>query len=123
MSRRYLIEQYIEGWKDSNLEIITKCLSSDCVITESHGPVYKGINQIREWVSTWTQVGIVKKWDIINYYEYDDNIFFEWDFLCVINGQSHDFLGASIVKITQDKISEIREYRMTGKPHSAAQKE
>jgi len=37
----------------------------------------------------------------------------EWDFACISSKKEYAFLGASIVKFSEQKISFLNEYRMT----------
>jgi ketosteroid isomerase-like protein len=67
-----LIHLYIDGWKENNEEKIISVLSDDCIIIESHGPRYKGKQQVRDWVTVWKEMkGKVLSWDIVSFY-YDE---------------------------------------------------
>ena len=79
-----LIELYVEGWKDNDIDKILTTLNDDCIIIESHGPSF--------------------------YYDSDVAIF-EWNFECVVNNENYKLSGVSVVEFKGDKISEIREYR------------
>ena len=111
-----LIRLYIEGWKQNNLKMIISALKEDCIVIESHGPTYHGINDIKKWFNFWTEAGSkVLKWNIISLFfcEKEQVAFCEWDFSCLSNETQYDLPGISIVKFSDQKISFIHEYRMT----------
>ncbi len=45
---RKLIQQYVDGWKENNLNKIISCLTSDCTVIESHGPTYYSVEDIKK---------------------------------------------------------------------------
>jgi hypothetical protein len=48
-----LILNYVDGWKQNNLQLIKECLTDDCIIIESHGPQYQGISDVERWFKLW----------------------------------------------------------------------
>ena len=60
-----LIRQYVEGWRKGDAAMILASVNADCVIVESHGPTYRGKDQIARWVDTWFGAGgEVLLWEI-----------------------------------------------------------
>lgn len=117
---RELVEQYIDGWKENNVEKIIKPLAHDCVIIESHGTTYHGIEQVRQWLNLWKQEqGRVNRWDITEFYFLEEEriAFVEWDFVCTASGKDYALLGISVVKFSGEKIVFMHEYRMTKNPY------
>lgn len=115
-----LIQQYVDGWKQNNIELIKNSLDSDCIIIESHGPTYHGISEVEKWFELWRQAdGQVVKWDITSFYccENKTTAFFQWDFACVAKQVKYELLGMSLVVVTNNKISRIHEYCMTHQPY------
>lgn len=111
-----LIQQYINGWKQNNLPMITSSLDENCLIIESHGPTYHGIPDIEHWFKFWLEAqSQVKKWDItsFSFWEKESTAFVEWDFSCLSDEIEYSFSGISIIKFNGEKISFIHEYRMT----------
>lgn len=111
-----LVQQYILGWKQNNLNLITSCLSEDCIVVESHGPTYHGIRDMEQWFKLWLEAkSEILKWDILSFSfcEREQIAFCEWDFTCVSNDVKYSFLGISVVKFSDHKIIFIHEYRMT----------
>lgn len=118
---KQLVERYVDGWRENNIEKIVSLLDNDCVIIESHGPTYHGVGQVRKWFDHWIEEkGRVIRWDIASFYflEKENTAFFEWDFACNVAGKEHKLLGISIAKFSGDKISFLHEYRMTKDPYS-----
>lgn len=115
---RTLVQQYIDGWKEGSIEKIIALLHEDCVIIESHGPRYRGVDQVRKWFEYWVrEKGKVLRWNITSFYFVENTAFFEWDFACNVSGKDHELLGISIVKFSENKISFLHEYRMTKTPY------
>jgi hypothetical protein len=111
-----LVQQYITGWKQNNLQLITSCLAENCIVIESHGPVYHGINDIEQWFKLWLEAkSTVLKWDILSlsFCEKKQTVFCEWDFACVSNNIKYTLSGISVVRFAEQKIVFIHEYRMT----------
>ena len=109
-----LVQKYVDGWKDGDSTKITAPLSSDCIVIESHGPRYNGVEEVKKWFQNWRQNGVVLKWNVTSFYflEKENTAFFEWDFACKTTEKDHEFLGISVVQFSEDKISFIHEYRM-----------
>src|SRR3989338_5876426 len=84
-----LIQQYIDGWKQNNLTIITSWLAANSKIT---------------------------KWNILSFYFCNEKktAFVEWDFSCISNNIEYLIpAGISVVRFVEQKIAFIHEYRMT----------
>jgi len=109
-----LIRQYVEGWRKGDAAMILASVNADCVIVESHGPSYRGKDQIARWVDTWFGAGgEVLLWEIRSLEVLGDAGFFEWSFACKWLGERYDFEGASVVRFKETLISNIREYATT----------
>jgi len=111
-----LVRQYISGWKQNDLHLITSCLAENCVVIESHGPVYNGIRDIEKWFKLWVEAkSAISKWDILSFTfnEKEQTAFCEWDFVCISNNTQYALSGISVVKFLNHKINFIHEYRMT----------
>ncbi|HSX43967.1 MAG TPA: nuclear transport factor 2 family protein [Candidatus Saccharimonadales bacterium] len=110
---RQLIDSYVEGWVNNHSSRILGSLSDDCFITESHGPTYRGLEEVKRWIKEWHHTGVVDKWEIDSFFFAKDTAFFEWSFACTIGGKTASIDGASVVQFEDDKIYHIHEYRMT----------
>lgn len=61
-----LIQQYMDGWKHNDLDRIVSCLVKDCIVIESHEPMYDGVNDIEKWFKFWEMANSkILKWQII----------------------------------------------------------
>jgi hypothetical protein len=113
-SANQLIVTYVEGWKLGDREKILSTLDPTCVIIESYGPTYRGKEMIGRWIDSWFAPGnIVNRWDITSLSVTDEVCFFEWFFECTYAGNRSGFEGASLARVSQGKISFLREYAMT----------
>jgi hypothetical protein len=45
-----LVGGYVEGWKAADSDLILDTLEPDCVVIESHGPTYRGRDQVKRWI-------------------------------------------------------------------------
>ncbi|MHB8059633.1 MAG: nuclear transport factor 2 family protein, partial [Gaiellaceae bacterium] len=60
-----LIRQYVESWREGDAAKILGTVTEDCVISESHGPTYRGKDQVVRWVDAWFGAGgDVLAWEI-----------------------------------------------------------
>lgn len=113
---RGLIQVYIDGWKQNSLSQIISPLSKDCLIVESHGSTYRGMDEVKHWVASWIEAhSKVLYWDLRSFYfsENAKTAFCEWDFACMINHKDCVLAGASVIRFSGDQIITIHEYRMT----------
>lgn len=116
MNPKTLIQQYVNGWREKDLKKILQPLAKDCVVIESHGPTYRGKDDVKKWFHFWlSEKGKVLKWEILSffYFEKESTAFFEWDFVCNVRGKKYHLPGISLIKFKKGKISFIHEYRMT----------
>lgn len=108
------IRDYEEGWKEGDPVAILRTLSPYCVVIESHGPTYRGKNQVNRWIQSWLAEGnTVDRRDITSLVVCDDVCACEWVFSCTVRGKQRCFEGASIAQLDGSGITSLREYRMT----------
>lgn len=115
-----LITAYVEGWKINAPAQIIDTLAPDCIIIESHGPTYRGLDVTTQWIESWLGAGnTVDRWDITSFCfdEIEQVAVFEWEFVCTADGMHYKIDGISIVEFEDDKIIGLREYRMTEPPY------
>jgi SnoaL-like domain len=109
-----IIHAYVEGWKAGDRAKILSTLDPKCVIIESYGPTYRGIEMVGRWIDSWHAPGNrVNRWDVTSLYLADEICFFEWVFECTYAGERSEFEGASIASLCAEKIVWLREYAMT----------
>lgn len=109
-----LVYTYAEGWITGDREKILGTLDPQCVIIESHGPTYRGIEMVGRWIDSWIAPGnTVNRWDVTSLYVADEACFFEWVFEYTYMGNRTEFEGASLARFRNGKIVFLREYAMT----------
>lgn len=112
---KQLVETYIYGWRDHDMEKILDVLADDCVIVESHGPRYNGKEKVQMWIEDWIDEGSnVLKWEISKIYYAGDEAFCEWSFASETDEMIDEFEGITIFHFdSKGKIKKLREYRTT----------
>lgn len=110
-----LIRLYVDGWKENDVKKIIRPLAEDCLIIESHGPTYKGIEDVKEWVASWVKEKYkVDKWEVGSFYFIDNTAIFEWIFEFSSDKEGKRMIeGITIAQFKNDKIAYLREYRTT----------
>jgi SnoaL-like protein len=110
-----LIESYVGGWRDGDRARILGTLEEGCVIVESYGPVYRGVERVGQWIDTWFGEGnTVDGWEVTSFFVGGSRAAFEWRFECTYHGERAAFEGASVVEFSGGKIARLREYCTTG---------
>jgi len=111
---RLVVQTYVDGWRGGDHEKILSSLDKECVIIESYGPTYHGSAKVDRWIDEWLGAGnTVDSWDITSFYVAGETCFFEWVFACTYAGTYHRFAGASIARLRNGKIVQLREYQTT----------
>jgi ketosteroid isomerase-like protein len=115
-----LITAYVDSWKTNDPAQIVDTLATDCVVVESHGPTYRGLDVATQWIEGWLGAGnTVDRWDITSFRfdEIEQAAVFEWKFTCTADGVHYEIDGISIAKFAVGKIVALREYRTTEPPY------
>ncbi|MCC2626287.1 MAG: putative cytosolic protein [Burkholderiales bacterium] len=115
-----LLETYIAGWKQNDINAIIEPLHNEVIVIESHGPKYIGVSSVELWFYMWKKAdSYIKKWDILssNYCQDSQTLFCEWDFECMSLNKVYAFLGISVVQFKERKISSLHEYKMSKAPY------
>ncbi|MEN8908143.1 MAG: nuclear transport factor 2 family protein [Clostridiales bacterium] len=110
--RETIIKNYFESWirKDNNK--LKYIFTDEIIYIESHGPVYKGINDVEKWFKEWNKIGIVLKWDIKQFVHQKNITVVEWFFKCSYNKVISSFDGVSIIKFDKyDLINYLKEFQ------------
>ncbi|MEQ4208053.1 nuclear transport factor 2 family protein [Actinopolymorpha sp. B9G3] len=109
-----LVRAYFDGWLAADRDAILATLHPACVVIESYGPVYRGIDQVARWIDGWLAPGNrVTRWDITALDATSDACFAEWDFQCRYDGELGGFEGATVARRSGDKLAYLREYAIT----------
>ncbi|MBV9256816.1 MAG: nuclear transport factor 2 family protein [Ktedonobacteraceae bacterium] len=111
---RLVVQTYVDGWREGDRAKILSSLDEECVIIESYGPTYHGVEKVGCWIDTWFGGGnTVDGWEITSFYIAGETCFFEWVFACTYEGGYGSFEGASIAQLRKGKIVLLREYQTT----------
>lgn len=109
-----LLLAYIDAWRRHDVSGVLATLSDDCVITESHGPVYRGRGRVEQWMRAWFDAGgVVNGWEVTATAEAGQVLVAEWTFTCTWRGDVASFDGATIARLRGGRIAELREYATT----------
>lgn len=109
-----LLERYIAGWREHDVDAILTTLTPDCVVIESFGPIYRGHDRVAQWVSTWLdEDGRVIDWTIRDVRSSAEGETAEWTFRYTWRGEEKSFDGATIARLRDGKLSYLREYATT----------
>lgn len=118
MKGKALMQRYMDGWKDGNESEILSVFADDCVVVESHGPVYCGKDVIKQWIAEWFGQGNrVEKWKMTSFHACGNILFCEWVFAYKGKKIREAFEGITIAKLKKGKITDLKEYRMTAFPY------
>lgn len=105
---------YIAGWRAHHVDRVLATLDEDCVVVESHGPTYRGRSRVQQWMATWlAEGGTVEYWNVLSEAPFDGGVVAEWSFGCVWQGVNYDIEGITIARVSDGKISSLREYATT----------
>jgi ketosteroid isomerase-like protein len=108
------LHEYVTGWQRHDAAAVLATLADDCVIIECYGPVYRGKQRVEQWMRTWLDAGgSVTGWEITTHAAAGDTLIAEWLFSCVWHGKAATLEGATIARLTDEKISYLREYTTT----------
>jgi ketosteroid isomerase-like protein len=108
------LRNYIQAWTRHDIAGVLATLAEDCVVIESYGPVYRGHERVGRWMRAWFAAGgSVDAWDITSEASAGDVLATEWVFTCTWKGESHTFEGATIARLTGERIGYLREYATT----------
>jgi ketosteroid isomerase-like protein len=51
------LRAYIDGWRRHDVAAVLDTLTSDCVVIESYGPVYRGRERVEQCMHAWFGAG------------------------------------------------------------------
>lgn len=108
------LTDYIDAWMAADIDAIAATVADDCVITECYGPVYRGRDMVVSWARAWFGAGgVVHRWEITDHVVTDDREVAQWSFEYTWQGERRSFEGASVARIEDLLIAEMREYQTT----------
>lgn len=106
-----LIQEWFKAWYDSSWNQFEEVFENDVFYSESWGPEYHGISEVKEWFDNWHSDLILNSWDIINIVHNEDVSFVIWYFSCKDSNDVFEFNGISMIEWGENnKISSLQEY-------------
>lgn len=109
-----VLAKYFDAWVANDANRIAATVAQDCVITECYGPVYHGRERVLEWGRAWFEAGgVVHRWEMTDYFATADREVAQWVFECTFDGNRSTFEGATIARVADGLVRELREYQTT----------
>ncbi|WP_049573629.1 nuclear transport factor 2 family protein [Streptomyces sp. SBT349] len=111
-----VLRRYIDAWARHDVAGVLSTLTDDCVVVESHGPVYRGHDRVRAWMRAWFGAGgTVDSWEITSQASAGEVLVAEWVFSCTWEGKPATFDGATVAVLDarRGRIARLREYATT----------
>lgn len=110
--REQLIEQYYQMWINKNRTGIDDLFNENVYYSESFGPEYEGLSQVKQWFDDWIIKGTVLEWTITKYIEAGEISIVEWYFACEYNDSVDALNGVSVIEWdSENKMVNVREFQ------------
>lgn len=107
-----LIKQYYEMWLKKNRDGFDELFSKDVYYSESFGPEYQGLEEVKKWFDQWIIKGTVLEWTINRYIEKDNLSIVEWYFACEYDDKVDALNGVSLIEWNEEnKIASVKEFQ------------
>lgn len=110
--REETIKRYFRCWVENDPTVLEEVFSETVVYSECYGPEYRGLGQIRRWVSDWNKKGKVLEWRIKGFLHEGSRTAAEWYFHCDYNGEESGFDGVSLIEFDEaGRIASLKEFQ------------
>lgn len=110
--------EYIDAWVAHDVDRIAAAVTEDCVVAESYGAVHRGRGRVRAWAKAWfDEGGVVHRWDVVDHIVAGDREVVRWTFENSWHGERGAFDGATIARVRDGLVLEVREYQLTAPPY------
>ena len=107
-----LLRTYVKGWMERAPVKVHGTLDPECVVVESHRPVYRDTDRVAKWIDAWFGEGnSIESWDITGLLVTAEAAAMEWRFTCTWHGRPASFEGASVARFSAAGIAYLREYQ------------
>lgn len=105
------IKEWFQAWFDSSWNHFENIFDENIYYSESWGPEYHGILEIKQWFTKWHHHSSLLKWDIKQYVHQDHFSFVEWRFACQDQQQNNEFDGLTFIEWDDSlKIKVLKEF-------------
>lgn len=106
-----IIEEWFFSWYDPNWNAFSNVFEENAYYSESWGPEYFGIEEIRQWFIKWHTRSTLEKWEIKNIINHNEYSVVEWYFCCCDKKDRNEFDGVSVIEwSTNNKIVSLKEF-------------
>ena len=111
-SREDKILAYFKMWLTKDISGIEGIFEEDVFYSESYGPEYHGLEQVKKWFVDWSRHATVLEWNVKQFISQDKVTVAEWYFECDYDGVIYGFDGVSIIEFNErEKICSIKEFK------------
>lgn len=110
--REQIIRTWFEMWGKKDSAQISSVFNKNVYYSESWGPEYHGIEEVKHWFEEWNTRGQVVLWDIKRFIHSGNTTVVEWHFKDQMNnGISEVFDGISLIDWNNyDEIVSLKEF-------------
>jgi len=121
--REDMVRTYFDMWLKKDISGIDGIFSDDVLYSESYGPEYHGLEQVKKWFIDWCRHATVLEWKVKQFISQDKVTVVEWYFECNFDGVIYGFDGVSIIEFDNDeKICSIKEFKSKEEHNSPYEK-
>ena len=113
-----VVRSWFQAWLDGDDSCIGRVFAPDALYVESHGPVYRGPEQIRRWFLDWNRLGRVSEWRIRRMWHDGYRTVADWHFAWEYDGQASACDGVTLIDWDEEgRIHRLREYAASEEHH------
>ena len=113
------IKAYFSMLLRNDISGIEEIFEDDILYSESYGPEYHGLEQMKKWFLDWCRHATVLEWNVKQFISQDKVTVAEWYFECNFDGVIYGFDGVSIVEFNDyEKICSIKEFKSKSEHNS-----
>lgn len=106
-----IVRDYFNSWISNDVSVIENNFAEEIFYTESWGPAYKGVEQMKSWFDDWHLKRSVLAWEIYNVVVLESQVICEWYFKHKCNEEIDDFNGVSWIIFNSDnKVTKLKEF-------------
>lgn len=107
-----IMREYFRMWLEQDGSALSEIFAEDVRYSESWGPSYRGLDEIRRWFGDWSQRDRVLKWRMKRMLDSGSSCVCEWYFVCRCDGAVRGFNGVTWADFNgEGKISVLKEFQ------------
>lgn len=105
-----IIKEWFNAWFTPSWDAFEKIFCEDIEYSESWGPRYHGITEIKQWFHDWHLHSTLLEWEIKQILHCKDTTIVEWYFHCVNETEEAAFDGVSLLTWKGSAIACLKEF-------------